>query len=186
MLSDQYQIIVVGSGHAGCEAALSAGRMGTEVLLLTMHLDFIGQMSCNPAIGGLAKGHLVKEIDALGGEMAVNTDASAIQYRILNRSKGPAVWSSRAQTDRMEYRSRMKETVEKEKKITVFQGEADAVLVEKGRVKGVLLSTGEKLYSQTVILAPGTFLGGLIHIGLFNYSAGRIGEFPARHLGESI
>ncbi len=179
-------MIVVGGGHAGCEAALAAARLGCETLLLTINVDTIGLMSCNPAVGGLAKGQLVREIDALGGEMAKCTDATAIQYRRLNTRKGPAVQSTRAQTDRQAYRLRMKQTVESQPRLYVKQGLVERVLAKDGRVQGVVTNIQEVFYSKAVVLAPGTFLNGLIHIGLTRFPAGRMGELPAEGLSDSL
>ncbi len=177
---------MVGGGHAGCEAALAAARMGCQTLLLTMNLDTIGLMSCNPAIGGLAKGQLVKEIDALGGEMAKATDQCAIQFRRLNSSKGPAVRSSRAQADRQAYRLYMKSVVENQKGLSLKQAEIEQVMVKQGAVQGVKTNTGQEFLGSTVILTPGTFLNGLIHIGLQSFPGGRIGDFPSIGLAKSL
>ena len=182
----KYDVIVVGGGHAGCEAALAAARLGCETLLLTINVDTIGLMSCNPAVGGLAKGQLVREIDALGGEMARCTDATAIQYRRLNTRKGPAVQSTRAQTDRQAYRLRMKQIVESQPRLYVKQGLVERVLAKEGRVQGVVTNIQEIFYSKAVVLAPGTFLNGLIHIGLTRFPAGRMGELPAEGLSDSL
>lgn len=182
----KYDVIVVGGGHAGCEAALAAARLGCETLLLTINVDTIGLMSCNPAVGGLAKGQLVREIDALGGEMARCTDATAIQYRRLNTRKGPAVQSTRAQTDRQAYRLRMKQIVESQPRLYVKQGLVERVLAKEGRVQGVVTNIQEVFYSKAVVLAPGTFLNGLIHIGLTRFPAGRMGELPAEGLSDSL
>lgn len=181
-----YDIIVVGGGHAGCEAALAGARLGCETLLITMSRDTIGLMSCNPAIGGIAKGQLVKEIDALGGEMAKAADFAAIQYRLLNRSKGPAVRSSRIQADRKQYQLYMKRVVEKEPGLKIIEDTAEEILTEKGRVLGVVTKSGEKLLSKCVVITPGTFLNGLIHIGLRHFPAGRINEPPSRGLSRSL
>ena len=172
----KYDVIVVGAGHAGCEAALAAARMGHPTLILTINLDTIAQMSCNPAIGGLAKGQLVKEIDALGGEMAKNIDATGIQFRTLNMKKGPAVRASRAQADKKAYQFRMKYVLEAQENLDVKQGLVDAVLAEGGSVKGIVTRGGMAYTARTVILTTGTFLKGLIHIGDMSYSSGRAGE----------
>jgi tRNA uridine 5-carboxymethylaminomethyl modification enzyme len=182
----QYDVIVVGGGHAGSEAALAAARLGCQTLLLTINIDTIGLMSCNPAIGGLAKGQLVREIDALGGEMAKNTDATAIQFRRLNTKKGPAVQSSRAQSDRQAYRLRMTHILENQSQLEIKQALVDRILVKDGRIAGVATSIHEVYHSQTVIIAPGTFLNGLIHIGLTHFPAGRMGELPSVRLSESL
>ncbi|OGP76660.1 MAG: tRNA uridine-5-carboxymethylaminomethyl(34) synthesis enzyme MnmG [Deltaproteobacteria bacterium RBG_16_64_85] len=182
----EYEVIVVGGGHAGCEAALAAARMGCRTLLLTINADAIGLMSCNPAIGGLAKGHLVREIDALGGEMAKTIDATGIQFRQLNTSKGPAVRSSRAQADKQLYRLRMKQVLESVYGLDVKQAMVDAVLTEGGKSVGVETNLGVRYRGKTVILCPGTFLKGLVHIGLVHFPAGRAGDFPAMKLSDSL
>lgn len=181
-----YDVIVVGAGHAGCEAALAAARLGCRTAVLVINADTIGAMSCNPAIGGLAKGHLVKEIDALGGEMARNIDATGIQFRRLNTSKGPAVWSSRAQADRLRYRLRMKEVLERQPNLEIRQAVADRFLLDNGRVAGVVTSLDEELRARAVVVATGTFLNGLIHIGLKSFPAGRMGDAPSRSLAGDL
>jgi tRNA uridine 5-carboxymethylaminomethyl modification enzyme len=181
-----YDVVVVGAGHAGCEAALAAARMGCSTCLFTMNLDTIGQMSCNPAVGGLAKGHLVREIDALGGEMARVTDKAGIQFRMLNMSKGPAVWSLRAQADRVLYRLAMRKAIEEEEHLDIKQALVDKIVAEEGKVEGVLSSLGIFYGAKAVIVTTGTFLKGLIHIGLENYPAGRAGEFPSIGLSDSL
>jgi tRNA uridine 5-carboxymethylaminomethyl modification enzyme len=181
-----FDVIVVGAGHAGIEACLASARMGVSTLMLTLNLDHIGQMSCNPAIGGIGKGHLVKEIDALGGEMGRAIDDTGIQFRVLNTKKGPAVRASRAQADKALYRQRMKRVLENCAGLTVRQGSVEALIVENGRVKGVETQIGEQFYGRRVILTTGTFLKGLIHIGDRNYSAGRAGDFAVHGLSESL
>ena len=182
----KYQVIVVGAGHAGCEAALAAARMGCATLLLTIGLDTVAQMSCNPSIGGLAKGHLVHEVDALGGEMGLNIDATGIQFRRLNTRKGPAVRAARAQADRMAYSARMKNVIEKERLLDLKQGLVDELLVDGDRVSGVRTREGLDFYGATVILTTGTFMRGLIHVGLNHYAGGRAGEPSAEGISASL
>lgn len=182
----EYDVIVVGAGHAGCEAALAAARMGHPALLLTINLDHVGVMSCNPAIGGLAKGHLVKEIDALGGEMAHNADATGIQFRRLNTRKGLAVQGSRSQNDRDLYRKRLKSVLEAQAGLDIRQAMVDGLLLKDGAVCGVETSIHERFLSKTVILTTGTFLGGLIHIGLDHFPAGRMGDPPSTRLSRQL
>jgi tRNA uridine 5-carboxymethylaminomethyl modification enzyme len=182
----RYDVIVVGAGHAGIEASLAAARMGHKTLMLTLNLDHIGQMSCNPAIGGIGKGHLVKEIDALGGEMGRAIDETGIQFRTLNTKKGPAVRASRAQADKALYRQRMKRLLENCPSLGLRQGSVERVLVEDGHVTGVETQIGEMFYSERVILTTGTFLRGLIHVGDRNYAAGRAGDFAAQGLSQSL
>ena len=181
-----YDVIVVGAGHAGIEASLAAARMGCTTLMLTLNLDHIGQMSCNPAIGGIGKGHLVKEIDALGGEMGRAIDETGIQFRVLNTKKGPAVRASRAQADKALYRQRMKRVLETCPGLTLRQGSVEQLLVENQKVKGVETQIGEAFLGRRVILTTGTFLKGLIHIGDRNYAAGRAGDFAVHGLSESL
>lgn len=187
MTSSQiFDVIVVGAGHAGIEACLASARMGCSTLMLTLNLDHIGQMSCNPAIGGIGKGHLVKEIDALGGEMGRAIDETGIQFRVLNTKKGPAVRASRAQADKALYRQRMKRVLENADGLTLRQGSVEKLIVEGGEVKGVETQIGERFFGRKVILTTGTFLKGLIHVGDKNYSAGRAGDFAVHGLSESL
>jgi tRNA uridine 5-carboxymethylaminomethyl modification enzyme len=181
-----FDVIVVGAGHAGIEAALAAARMGCATVLITLNLDHIGQMSCNPAIGGIGKGHLVKEIDALGGEMARAIDDTGLQFRQLNTRKGPAVRASRAQADKLLYRQRMKHCLERTDRVTIYQGSVVGLLVEDGRAVGVQTQMGESIEGRCVILTTGTFLNGLIHVGLRNYSGGRAGDAAATGLSEQL
>jgi len=185
-LPKEFDVIVVGAGHAGCEAALATARMGCETLLFNINLDSIALMSCNPAIGGLAKGQLVKEIDALGGEMAKIADKTACHFRLLNRSKGPAVQSSRVQCDKQLYRLAMKEVVEKEKHLYVRQALVDELAIEGGKITGVIDNTGFFYRGKTVILTTGTFLNGLVHVGISRQSAGRAGEIASICLADSL
>jgi len=185
-MAENYDVVVVGAGHAGCEAALAAARMGCRSLLLTLNLDAVAQMSCNPAIGGLAKGHLVREIDALGGEMARNIDATGIQFRVLNTKKGPAVRASRAQADRDLYRARMKQVVEDQAGLDLKQAQVVKLLVEGEQITGVETRDGLLFLAPTVILTTGTFMRGLIHVGLVNYPGGRAGEPPSEGLSDHL
>ncbi len=181
-----FDVIVVGAGHAGCEAAHACAKMGLATALFTISLDTIAQLSCNPAIGGLAKGHLVREIDALGGIMAVITDQAGIQFRMLNRSKGPAVWSLRAQADRILYHVYMRKLLESTENLAIKQAMVDDIIVENGKVNGVVTSLGVFYEAKAVIITPGTFMNGLIHIGLDSFEAGRAGEFPSKKLSDSL
>ena len=181
-----YDVIVAGAGHAGCEAALAAARMGCTTLLLTINLDAIALMSCNPAIGGQAKGHIVKEIDALGGEMGKNIDATGIQFRILNMRKGPAVRASRAQADKQLYRLRMKNVLEHQENLDLKQAEVTRLVIEGDKVSGVETRAGVTFVGRTVILTTGTFMKGLIHIGLTHYPGGRAGDLPSVGLSDNL
>jgi tRNA uridine 5-carboxymethylaminomethyl modification enzyme len=181
-----YDVIVIGGGHAGCEAALASARMGLHTLLLTMNLDTIAKMSCNPAVGGIAKGHMVREIDALGGEMGKVTDITGIQYRMLNATKGPAVWAPRAQADKWAYQIEMKHRLEKTPNLHIKQGTIEDLVVHQDRVTGVITKEGIAYDGQAVILSSGTFLRGLLHIGETNYSGGRAGDQPSVGMSASL
>lgn len=182
----RYDVIVVGCGHAGAEACLAAARMGCKTLLITHNVETIGQLSCNPSIGGIGKSHLVKELDAMGGAMAQVTDESGIQFRVLNGSKGPAVRATRAQIDRKLYRVAMRKRIEEQENLWVFQQGVDDLIVEGERVAGVITQTNVKIYSQTVIITAGTFLHGLIHVGLEHYPAGRVGDPASIKLAQRL
>jgi len=182
----EFDVIVVGGGHAGTEAALAAARIGAKTLLLTHNIETLGQMSCNPSIGGIGKGHLVKEVDALGGAMALATDEAGIQFRILNGSKGPAVRATRAQADRVLYRKAIRSRLENQPGLWIFQQAVDDLMVEGDRVVGAVTQIGLKFRGRTVVLTAGTFLNGLIHVGLQNYSGGRAGDPPATSLGQRL
>ena len=182
----RFDVIVVGGGHAGTEAALAAARMGASTLLLTHSIETLGQMSCNPAIGGIGKGHLVKEIDALGGEMALAADRAGIQFRILNRRKGPAVRATRAQADRQLYRIAIRERLESQPNLSIFQQPVVDLIESADRIEGVLTQMGLKFFAATVVLTVGTFLDGKIHIGDTSYSGGRAGDPPASALAQRL
>jgi tRNA uridine 5-carboxymethylaminomethyl modification enzyme len=188
-MQENYDIVVVGAGHAGCEAARACARMGLKTAMVTMNLDLIAQMSCNPAIGGIAKGHLVREIDALGGIMGEVTDAVGIQFRLLNTSRGPAVWSPRAQCDKKMYRVKMREMLEQEPNLRIKQAEVAELIIEVNgnrRVSGVKLRDGRTVRARAVIVTTGTFLNGLAHVGEMTYSCGRNGEAPSQLLGDQL
>ena len=182
----RFDVIVIGGGHAGTEAALAAARMGVKTLLLSHNVETLGHMSCNPAIGGIGKGHLVKEIDALGGAMAEATDVAGIQFRILNSRKGPAVRATRAQADRALYKAEIRRILENQPNLWIFQQSADDLIVESEQVRGVVTQMGLKFHADNVVLTAGTFLGGLIHIGLQNYSGGRAGDPPSLALARRL
>ena len=183
---EEFDVIVVGGGHAGTEAALAAARMGCKTLLLTHNIETLGQMSCNPSIGGIGKGHLVKEVDALGGAMAIATDEAGIQFRILNSSKGPAVQATRAQADRILYKAAIRRRLENQANLTLFQQAVDDLMVEGDRVVGAVTQIGIRFRARTVVLTAGTFLDGRIHVGLSNYQAGRAGDPPAISLSARL
>ncbi|KMY67276.1 tRNA uridine 5-carboxymethylaminomethyl modification protein [Desulfocarbo indianensis] len=181
-----FDLIVVGAGHAGCEAALAAARLGARVCLVTFNLDHLAALSCNPAVGGLAKGHLVREIDALGGEMALNADRTGIQFRLLNQGKGPAVWSSRAQVDMDLYPRRMRRVCQEQEGLWLLEAEARSLMVKDGRAAGVVTQRGQEIAAKAVLLTTGTFLRGVIHIGLSQYQAGRMGDPPSNALSDQL
>jgi tRNA uridine 5-carboxymethylaminomethyl modification enzyme len=188
-MQENYDVVVVGAGHAGCEAARACARLGLKTAMVTMNLDLIAQMSCNPAIGGIAKGHLVREIDALGGIMGEVTDAVGIQFRLLNTSRGPAVWSPRAQCDKKMYRVRMREMLEQEPNLRIKQAEVAQLVIENGkekRISGVKLRDGRTMHTRAVVVTTGTFLNGLAHVGDMTYSCGRNGEAPSQLLGDQL
>ncbi|MBU2720323.1 tRNA uridine-5-carboxymethylaminomethyl(34) synthesis enzyme MnmG, partial [Acidithiobacillus ferridurans] len=185
-MQNSFDVIVVGGGHAGTEAAAAAARLGVRTLLLTQNLDTIGQMSCNPAIGGIGKGHLVKEVDALGGIMALAIDQAGIQFRTLNASKGPAVRATRAQADRSLYKRAVRRLLEDLPALQLFQGMVGDLLMEGDRLGGVILETGQVLRAAQVVLTTGTFLGGRVHMGDQNYPAGRAGDPPSNALAQRL
>ena len=183
---DHFDVIVIGGGHAGTEACLAAARMGCKTLLLSHNIETLGQMSCNPAIGGIGKSHLVKEIDAMGGAMALATDKGGIQFRVLNARKGPAVRATRAQADRILYKAAIRYTLENQENLWIFQQAADDLIVENDQVRGVVTQMGLKFMANQVVLTAGTFLGGLIHIGMQNFSGGRAGDPPSIALSKRL
>lgn len=183
---NKFDVIVIGGGHAGTEAALASARMGQKTLLLTHNIETLGQMSCNPSIGGIGKGHLVKEVDALGGAMAIATDEGGIQFRTLNASKGPAVRATRAQADRVLYKAAIRHRLENQENLWLFQQSVDDILLDGEKVSGVVTQIGLKFYARSVVLTAGTFLGGLVHVGMKNYSAGRAGDPPAISLAARL
>ena len=186
ILDEKYDVIVVGAGHAGCEAAHAAAKMGSRVLLITMNMQTIGQMSCNPAMGGVAKGQLVREIDALGGGSGLVTDKSAIQFRMLNRSKGPAMWSPRVQNDRMLFAQYWRELLESTPGVFLFQDMVNSMIIKDNRVTGVQTAMGLQFEAESVVLTAGTFMNGLIHIGEKQYGGGRAGERASHGITEQL
>ena len=186
MFRKEYDVIVVGAGHSGCEAAAAAANLGSSVLLVTMNMQTIAQMSCNPAMGGVAKGQIVREIDALGGYSGIITDKTMIQFRMLNRSKGPAMWSPRAQSDRMRFAEEWRLMLEATPNVDFWQDMVVDLIIEKNKVCGVITTRGIEIKSKSVILTNGTFLNGIIHIGESQYGGGRSGEKPAKGLTECL
>ena len=186
MFSNQYDVVVVGGGHAGSEAAAASANMGAATLLVTMNLQNIAQMSCNPAMGGIAKGQIIREIDALGGYSGIVTDNSAVQFKMLNRSKGPAMWSPRAQSDRMRFAECWRNKLEKTDNLDFYQDTASSVIISKGRVVGIKTSLGIEIFSKSVVLTNGTFLNGIIHIGEKQFGGGRVGEKASTGITENL
>ncbi|MDT9587711.1 MAG: FAD-dependent oxidoreductase, partial [Candidatus Arsenophonus melophagi] len=182
----KFDIIIIGGGHAGTEAAMATARMGRQTLLITHNIDTLGHISCNPAIGGIGKGHLVKEIDALGGIMAMAADQAGIQFRILNTSKGPAVQATRAQIDRLLYKQAIKRALENQNNLMIFQQTVEDLIIKNNQIIGVITTIGLKFHAKSVVLTTGTFLNGKIHIGLKNYSGGRAGDPPAINLSKRL
>ncbi|HLQ77124.1 MAG TPA: FAD-dependent oxidoreductase, partial [Terriglobia bacterium] len=186
MFDECYDVVIVGAGHAGCEAAHAAARMGLSTALYTMNADLIAQMSCNPAVGGIAKGHLVREIDALGGVMGLVADEAGIQFRLLNTGRGPAVWSPRAQEDKAQYRTVMRRVLEQTPNLFIKQAEVTEVIFDGARIAGIELLDGRRVAAQAVVLTTGTFLNGLIHIGEKHFASGRSGEPASVSLANCI
>ncbi len=186
VFDEQFDVIIIGAGHAGCEAASAAARLGSQTALITLNLDLIGQMSCNPAIGGIAKGHLVREIDALGGIMGRVIDRTGIHFRLLNRSRGPAVQSPRAQADRALYRTEMRGILESTPNLHLRQGQVSEIIVKDDRILGVKLQDTRRFHAASVVIATGTFLNGLVHTGRSTYAAGRAGEPASIDLAENL
>ena len=182
----EYDVIVVGAGHAGCEAAAAAANMGSKVLLITMNMQTIAQMSCNPAMGGIAKGQIVREIDAMGGYSGIVTDLSMIQFRMLNRSKGPAMWSPRAQNDRMLFAAKWREILDKTPNVDFYQDMVKGLLIKDNRAIGVITGLGHEIKAKSVVLTNGTFLNGIIHIGEKNFGGGRVAEKAATGITEQL
>ncbi|HEY1459527.1 MAG TPA: FAD-dependent oxidoreductase, partial [Casimicrobiaceae bacterium] len=182
----RFEVIVIGGGHAGTEAALASARMGRDTLLLTHSIETLGQMSCNPSVGGIGKGHLVKEVDAMGGAMAIATDEAGIQFRTLNSSKGPAVRATRAQADRLLYKQAIRVRLENQPRLWLFQQAVDDLTIAGDRISGVVTQLGMRFEADAVVLTAGTFLSGLIHVGLEHYEAGRAGDPPAKTLGSRL
>src|SRR5664280_246108 len=182
----RYEVIVVGGGHAGCEAAHAAAKMGARTLLVTMDMTKLAQMSCNPAMGGIAKGQIIREIDALGGLSGIITDRSMIQFRMLNKSKGPAMWSPRAQCDRQRFTSEWRKELEQTKNLYIWQEQAQKLIIDNGRVVGIETSFGKKFYGSEIILTNGTFLNGMMHVGLKKINGGRSGEAASTGLSEQL
>src|SRR5688572_14735431 len=182
----EYEVIVVGAGHAGCEAAAAAANLGSKVLLITMNTQTIAQMSCNPAMGGIAKGQIVREVDALGGYSGIVSDASMIQFRMLNRSKGPAMWSPRSQNDRMLFALKWREMLKQSPNVDLYQDMVKTLTIKDGKVEGVVTGLGHEIKARTVILTNGTFLNGVIHIGEKKLGGGRVAERAAEGLTEQL
>ena len=186
ILEETYDVIVVGGGHAGCEAAHSAATLGSKVLLITQNLETLARMSCNPAMGGVAKGQIIREIDALGGMSGIVTDASSIQFRMLNKSKGPAMWSPRAQCDRKVFEREWRKTLEENRNIDFWQDTVDNITTENGIVTGIITKMGVEILGKSIVLCNGTFLNGLIHLGKRNYKGGRSGEPSAEGITKQL